>query len=152
MSCHVMPYHTIPYTGIRKRGKERETPKKKRPTLLKKVINAERERRKRLANELKENVAAEAGGESAAEAGGESAAEGMGEETEEEQATVSTDNSAKEDSTKTTTSQVSGPQPSVSAPYSDVQPPAVEEAEAGMSDFLPPECFTISGFRDSGRT
>jgi len=35
-------------TTIRKRGKERETPKKKRPTLLKKVIQAERERKRAL--------------------------------------------------------------------------------------------------------
>lgn len=35
-------------TLIRKRGKERETPKRKKPTLLKKIIKAERERKKRL--------------------------------------------------------------------------------------------------------
>lgn len=39
--------HTImDGSTIRKRGKERETPKKKRPTLLKKVITAERERKR----------------------------------------------------------------------------------------------------------
>ena len=40
--------HTIMdgITPILKRGKERETPKKKRPTLLKKVITAERERKR----------------------------------------------------------------------------------------------------------
>ena len=96
-----------------------------------------------MANELKENVAAEAGGESAAE--------GMGADTEEEH-TVSTEDLVKEASTKTITSHVSGPQPSVSTPYSDVQPPADEEAEAGMSDILRPESFTISGFRDFGKT
>lgn len=35
-------------TTIKKRGKERETPKKKRPTLLKKVIQAERDRKRAL--------------------------------------------------------------------------------------------------------
>jgi len=39
---------------IRKRGKERENPKRKRPTLMKKIINAERERRKKL-REKEEN-------------------------------------------------------------------------------------------------
>ncbi|XP_066917387.1 selenocysteine insertion sequence-binding protein 2-like [Clytia hemisphaerica] len=47
-------------TAIVKRGKERETPKRKKPTLLKKIIQAERERKRQiLLKAQKENEASE---------------------------------------------------------------------------------------------